>query len=123
MIQVQDLSVRLGQFSLENISFVVPAGQYAVLMGKTGSGKTTVLEAICGLRKVASGSIYLYEQDVTYLNPALRGIGFVPQDGALFSTMSVYDHLAFSLRIRNGKIPRLMSAYTNWQKCWGSLIC
>ena len=69
-------------------------------MGKTGSGKTTLLEAVCGLRRVTAGRIVLGELDVTRLKPAERHIGFVPQDGALFSTMRVRDHLAFALIVR-----------------------
>lgn len=71
-----------------------------MLMGKTGSGKTTILEAIAGLKHVASGRISLGEREVTRLKPAARNIGYVPQDGALFSTMSVRDHLAFALVVR-----------------------
>ena len=78
----------------------LPTGQYGVLMGKTGSGKTTLLEAICGLKTVTRGRIVLAGRDVTNRKPASRGIGLVPQDGALFSTMSVREHLAFSLVIR-----------------------
>ena len=100
MIQVENLSVRAGSFALSNISFEVPAQHYGVLMGKTGCGKTTVLEAICGLKKVTAGRIVLDGRDVTRLKPAARGIGFVPQDGALFSTMTVSRHLAFPLTIR-----------------------
>ena len=69
-------------------------------MGRTGSGKTTILECLIGLRKVSSGKILINDADVTMLNPALRGVGYVPQDGALFSQMSVRDHLAFALLIR-----------------------
>ena len=100
MIVVENLAVRVGHFSLEGISFNIPTGQYGFLMGKTGTGKTTLLEAICGLKPVASGSIRLMGEEVTKLKPALRGVGYVPQDGALFSSMSVRDHLAFALVIR-----------------------
>lgn len=100
MIRVHNLSISQGDFSLSGIDFTIPDGAYAVLMGRTGCGKTTVLEAICGLRAVASGSIHLAEHDVTHLKPAQRDIGYVPQDGALFQTMTVRDNLSFSLRIR-----------------------
>src|SRR5512146_886021 len=100
MIALHQVSVRAGPFALEEISFVVPEGRYAVLMGKTGSGKTTLLEAICGLKRVTRGRICLTDQDVTELRPSLRGIGYVPQDGALFPSMTVRDHLAFALTIR-----------------------
>lgn len=100
MIELENLCVRAGRFSLEGIDMTLPTGQYGVLMGKTGSGKTTLLEAICGLKTVTRGRIVLAGRDVTNRKPASRGIGLVPQDGALFSTMSVREHLAFSLVIR-----------------------
>ena len=100
MIQLENVSVRAGSFHLDNISLTIPTGNYGILMGKTGCGKTTLLEAICGLKKVVSGKIVLGDQEVTHLKPAERGIGFVPQDRALFATMTVYEQLAFALRIR-----------------------
>ena len=100
MISVKNLSLSVGEFSLENVSFEVPSRSYCALMGKTGCGKTTILEARCGLRNVSSGNIILMSQDVTALPPAERGIGFVPQDGALFSTMTVEKNLGFSLQVR-----------------------
>ncbi|QDU43546.1 Sulfate/thiosulfate import ATP-binding protein CysA [Symmachiella dynata] len=103
MIKINDLSIRQGDFTLENISFEVPTGHYAVLMGKTGSGKSTILEAICGLRSIRSGRIDLGGRDVTELKPGSRGVGYVPQDAALFMSMSVRDNLAFALRIRHWK--------------------
>jgi ABC-type sugar transport system ATPase subunit len=69
-------------------------------MGRTGSGKTTLLEAICGLRMVSAGRILLGGTDVTALPPAERGVGFVPQDGALFQHLTVREHLEFALVIR-----------------------
>lgn len=101
MIDVDRLSLRQGAFRLDDISLHVPKGKYAFLMGKTGCGKTTVLEAVAGLRPVASGLIRLDDRDVTYRPPAERNIGYVPQDGALFSTMTVRDNLAFALSIRH----------------------
>lgn len=103
MIHVDRISVHAGQFRLENVSLHVPAGKYGVLMGKTGCGKTTILESIIGLRHVGSGKILLYDDDVTHLNPAAREVGYVPQDGALFSKMTVRDHLAFALLVRKAR--------------------
>ncbi len=100
MIQADALSLWQGQFRLNGVSFQVPTGQYAVLMGKTGSGKTSIVEAICGLRRPASGRILLDGQDVTRWAPALRGIGYVPQDAALFPHLTVREQLEFALRIR-----------------------
>ena len=100
MIAVEGLTVRQGAFALTGVTFAVPAGPYGVLMGRTGCGKTTLLEAICGLRPVAAGRVLLHGRDVTRLKPAERGVGYVPQDRALFATMTVYEHLAFALEIR-----------------------
>ncbi len=100
MIRVEQLSVRAGAFLLTNVNFEVPAGGYAVLMGRTGSGKTTLLETLCGLKPILAGTILLMGRDVTRLPPALRGIGYVPQDRALFQTMTVREHLAFAPRLR-----------------------
>jgi len=101
VISVQNLSVTLGRFALRNLSFEIPTGSYGVLMGKTGSGKTTIVECLCGLRPVHSGRLVVGNRDVVGLKPGERGIGYVPQDGALFTTMSVYDHLTFPLHIRH----------------------
>jgi ABC-type sugar transport system ATPase subunit len=100
MIAVDHLTVRVGEFALEDVGFEIPTGQYAVLMGRTGAGKTTLLEALCGLKTVAGGTIRLNGRDVTRLKPAERGIGYVPQDRALFESMTVREHLAFALMIQ-----------------------
>jgi molybdate/tungstate transport system ATP-binding protein len=100
VIAVANLTIRQGAFSLTGLSFIVPANRYAVLMGPSGCGKTTILEAIAGLRSITSGTIRLASRDVTRLRPADRNIGYVPQDGALFPTMTVRDNLGFALSIR-----------------------
>lgn len=100
MIAVEGLSVQAGAFVVEGIAFAVASGEYAVLMGRTGCGKTTLLEAICGLKRVRCGRIQLMGHDVNRLRPADRGVGYVPQDLALFPTMTVRDHLAFALELR-----------------------
>ncbi len=101
MIKISNLSMKMGSFVIEKISLEVPTGKYGLLMGKSGSGKTTILEAICGLRPVRGGTIELLGRDVTSLAPGERDIGYVPQDAALFSKMSVRDNIAFALTIRN----------------------
>ena len=103
MIRVEHLNLRLGSFSLTDVCFDIPSGKYGVLMGKTGCGKTSLLEAIAGLKPIEAGRIILGQTDVTRLKPAERNIGLVPQDGALFSTMTVRDQLAFALIVRRAE--------------------
>ena len=104
MIELERVFIHAGDFHLRDVSFVVPSGQYAVLMGRTGSGKTTILETILGLRRIAAGTVKLNGQDVTDWRPAVRGVGYVPQDGALFRTMTVRDQIGLGLVIR--KVPQ-----------------
>lgn len=101
VIELKHMTVRSGKFVLTEVSMTVPDRGYSVLMGRTGCGKTTLLEAVIGLRPVTHGAVILCGEDVTRLKPALRGIGYVPQDGALFQTMTVREHLAFPLTIRS----------------------
>lgn len=100
MIELRDVTVRSGDYCLEGISFQVQAGAYAVLMGRTGIGKTTLLEAICGLRRLVRGCVLLGGVDVSTWAPGDRRIGYMPQDLALFPTMTVQQHLEFALRLQ-----------------------
>jgi ABC-type sugar transport system ATPase subunit len=100
MIELENLTIRSGAFELRDVSLSIPAGVYAVLMGGTGQGKTTILEAICGLRPIVSGRIIVDGADMTRWKPADRALGYVPQDLALFPTMTVRQHLEFALRLR-----------------------
>ena len=100
MIQLDSIVWSAGAFRLDNVSFTVPAGKYAVLMGRTGCGKTTLLEIICGLRQPRRGRVIVADRDVTHELPGERGIGYVPQDGAMFPTFTVREQLGFALRLR-----------------------
>ncbi len=100
MIKVAGLNLRVGGFTLSDIAFTVPTGSYAVLMGRSGCGKTTILEALCGLRAIESGEIWLGQEEVSTLAPAKRKVGYVPQDLALFSHLNVQENIAFGLKAR-----------------------
>ena len=99
MLSVRDLSVTQGAFRLRSVDFDISCGVYAVLMGRTGSGKTTLLEALCGLRPLEGGTIQLGERRIHALRPGARGIGLVPQDGALFPTLTVREQIEFGPRV------------------------
>jgi ABC-type sugar transport system ATPase subunit len=72
-------------------------------MGQTGCGKTTLVEAICGLRRVTRGRVLLQGVDVSQLPASARQIGYVPQDSVLFPTMRVDRQIEFGLVVRNIK--------------------
>lgn len=114
MIELERLSVRAGAFALSDVTLTIPHGTYAVMMGGTGQGKTSILEVICGLKSAAAGRVRLDGRDVTSWKPADRGVGYVPQDLALFPMMSVRGHLEFALKLRgwsreaiDGRVARL----------------
>ncbi len=100
MIQLDAIGWQAGAFRLENLSLHIPDHCYAVLMGPTGCGKTTLLEIVCGLRRPRHGRILIGGRDVTHAQPGERGIGYVPQDGALFPSMTVREQLGFALTLR-----------------------
>ena len=100
MIELDQVSLSAGTFALRDVTLRIAAGRHAVLMGRTGAGKTTLLEGVCGLRRVTAGAIRIDGVDVTAWTPGRRGIGFVPQDGALFEHLTVREHLAFGLSVR-----------------------
>ncbi len=100
MIELQNINIRAGEFCLSNLSLSIPTGQYAVLMGRTGQGKTTILELVCGLRWPQSGKVIISGFDVTTWAPGDRQVGYVPQDLALFPHMTVRRHLEYALELR-----------------------
>lgn len=103
MICIDNISVRSGEFTLSEVSFEIKKGESLALMGKSGSGKTTIMEAICGLREVMSGTINIDGEDRTYAAPKDRMVGLVPQENVLFSTMTVREHLAYGPILRKWK--------------------
>ena len=99
MIGVTGISFRAGDFAIRDVSLRVEDGQYFVLMGRTGSGKSLLVKCICGLIRPESGQIVVGGRDVTNLEPRLRRIGYVPQEGALFPHMDMAHNITFSLRM------------------------
>ena len=100
MIRTEKVRFRVGDFSLQDISLEIAQGEYFILMGPPGSGKTVFLECVCGLRRIQTGRILIDGRDVTRLEPRERGIGYVPQNYALFPHLSVAQNVGFGLRRR-----------------------
>ncbi|MGJ8655476.1 MAG: ATP-binding cassette domain-containing protein [Akkermansiaceae bacterium] len=103
MICIDNISVRAGSFTLSEVSFEIADGECLALMGKSGAGKTTIMEAICGLREVVAGRIIIGGKELTSAAPRDRMVGLVPQDNVLFGTMTVREHLAYGPILRKWK--------------------
>jgi len=107
MIKVRNLWVELGDFTLQNANLDISNGEYFVILGPTGAGKTVLLESIAGLYPLKEGRIWLNGNEVTRLEPEKRGISIVYQDQMLFPHLSVRDNIIFGLKIRKIKPPEI----------------
>src|SRR5579871_5484523 len=100
-IEVVSLSKRFGEaVAVDDVSFSVPTGSLSALLGPSGGGKSTVLRIIAGLERPDSGRVIIDGRDVTGLPARARGIGFCFQHYAPFRHMTVFENVAFGLRIR-----------------------
>ncbi|MDH0969665.1 sulfate ABC transporter ATP-binding protein [Acinetobacter johnsonii] len=100
-IQVKNIEKHFGAFhALNNISLDFPDGQLVALLGPSGCGKTTLLRIIAGLESADDGQVILEGEDATNVHVREREVGFVFQHYALFRHMSVFDNIAFGLRVR-----------------------
>ncbi|MEO8647572.1 MAG: ABC transporter ATP-binding protein [Acidobacteriota bacterium] len=98
---VQNVSKRFGQTTvLDDINFEVAESEIVVLLGSSGSGKTTILRIVAGLEAPDNGSVILHGREVTQIPARLRGTGVIFQAYALFPKMNVEDNIGFGLRIR-----------------------
>ena len=104
MIRIKDLLVRAGSFEVIVDKLAASRGEYLVLMGPSGSGKTMFLETLAGFRRPLRGTIIIDGVDVTSLPPEKRMLAYVPQNYALWPHMTVYDNIAYGLKLR--KLPK-----------------
>ena len=100
-IVARNVSKQFGTFTaLDDVSIEVRPGSLTALLGPSGSGKSTLLRVIAGLERPDSGSVFIDDVDVTARRPQDRGVGFVFQHYAAFKHMTVYDNVAFGMKIR-----------------------
>lgn len=100
-IEIRNIKKNFGQFSaLNDVSLDVPSGELVALLGPSGCGKTTLLRIIAGLETPDSGNILFYGNDATERQVREREVGFVFQHYALFRHMTVFENVAFGLRVR-----------------------
>lgn len=100
MLQIKNASLRAGDFTVNDINLTIASKEYFVLMGPTGSGKSLLVKAICGIIPIQKGSIHIDGKDVTNLEPGRRQVGYVPQNSSLFPHLSVECNILFPLKIR-----------------------
>jgi multiple sugar transport system ATP-binding protein len=99
-IRIENVTKRFGSFvAVDNVSLTVRDQEFMVLLGPSGCGKTTLLRAVAGLGMADEGRICIGDQDVTYLPPRERNISMVFQSYAIFPHMTVYDNIAFGLKM------------------------
>ncbi len=100
-ISVKEVSKRFGSFrALNRVSVDVPTGALVALLGPSGSGKTTLLRIIAGLESPDQGSVWFNDEEITHQAARDRNVGFVFQHYALFRHMTVFENIAFGLRVR-----------------------
>lgn len=100
-IEIRNLNKRFGETVVcDNLNLEIPSGELVALLGPSGSGKTSLLRIIAGLEIPDSGSVHFHGTDATYDDVRQRNVGFVFQHYALFGHMSIFENVAFGLRVR-----------------------
>ncbi|MDA3952512.1 MAG: ABC transporter ATP-binding protein [Bacteroidales bacterium] len=98
MLKLKDISVKLGDFQLKEINLNLDKGDYYVLLGKSGVGKTVLLEIIAGLIKPSSGQVFLNDEDITHKKIQKRKVGIVFQDFSVFPHLNVKQNIAYPIK-------------------------
>jgi iron(III) transport system ATP-binding protein len=108
MIELKNIVVKFGDFTaLHNINVEVKEGEFFTFLGPSGCGKTTTLRTITGFIEPVEGTVMVNDRDITHVPIEKRNIGIVFQSYALFPTMTVYDNIAFGLKVKKMKRPEI----------------
>lgn len=99
-LKIEHVSKRLGMFSLKDVNLEIAEGEYFVLLGPTGAGKTVLLEVLMGFHHPDKGKMLSNNQDISNVPTEKRGIAYVPQNCLLFPHMSVFENIEFGLKMR-----------------------
>lgn len=101
MLKIENVSKTWGDFSLKNINLEIEDGEFFVVLGPSGAGKTLLLEVIAGIHFLELGKIFFKYKDITHLAPDKRNIGFVFQDAALFPNKKVWKNIIYGAKLKN----------------------
>ncbi len=107
MIVLDQVSLTLGEFSLRDITIRISKGEYLVILGPSGAGKTVLLEVIAGLRIPETGTVTINERDVGGILPEHRGTALVYQDYSLFPHMTAAENIAYGLKIQRRPVQEI----------------
>ena len=100
-VEMRNIFKQYGSFrASDNVNFAIEKGKLVALLGPSGSGKTTILRMIAGLEEISEGELYIDDRLVNDIPPKDRDIAMVFQNYALYPHMTVYDNMAFGLRLR-----------------------
>ena len=101
MIKYENIEIKYGDFvAIDNLNLDIREGEFFTFLGPSGCGKTTSLRALVGFLTPSKGKVYVGDKDVTNLPVEKRNIGMVFQSYALFPTMTVYDNIAFGMKVK-----------------------
>lgn len=101
MITFKDIQIKYNDFiAIDNLNLTINEGEFFTFLGPSGCGKSTTLRALVGFLEPSQGQILVDNQDITNLDPEKREIGIVFQSYALFPTMTVFDNIAFGLKVK-----------------------
>lgn len=101
MIEFKNIEIKYGDFvAVKDLNLTVKEGEFFTLLGPSGCGKTTILRSLVGFEAISGGDIYVNGKNITKVPIEDRGIGIVFQNYALFPTLSVYENIAFGLKVK-----------------------
>lgn len=102
MVKYENVEISYGKFvAIENLNLDIKEGEFFTFLGPSGCGKTTSLRALVGFLTPSKGKVFVGDRDVTHLPVEKRNIGMVFQSYALFPTMTVYENIAFGMKVKN----------------------
>ena len=105
-VSLKGVTKKFGNLTaLNDVTIDIADGEFFVLLGPTGAGKTTTLRLVAGLERPDEGSVIIGNHDMTRVEPAVRDVAFVFQHYSLYPNLSVYDNLAFPLRAPARRVP------------------